>query len=223
MLWIFWVLFVPARKSASHLGTDYHRAYTSSAIVLCTLWTVYPVVWGVADGGNVITPTSEMVACESLETFWRVLGALGRFFGRPERRRTRSSPSRAQTLTLLLRPSSPSMQTVSSTSSPSPSSRSGTSSSSRASTTLASAWCVPLDPFSPSAPCCSRADSNSLLRTQSSSKVSDGAHQGLLKPDQGPSGYNAGSAAATPRPSTAVVGDGNGFHRTGAANTDNAV
>lgn len=73
MFWIFWVLFFPARKSASHLGTDYHRAYTSSAIVLCTLWTVYPIIWGVCDGGNVITPTSEMVACESSCTIWGFL------------------------------------------------------------------------------------------------------------------------------------------------------
>ncbi|GAA5892110.1 hypothetical protein JCM8208_001436 [Rhodotorula glutinis] len=149
MLWIFWVLFFPARKSASHLGTDYHRAYTSSAIVLCTLWTVYPVVWGVADGGNVITPTSEMVAYGVLD--------------------------------LLAKP-------------------------------VFSFWHV----FQ-----LSRLDYARL--GMSSSKVSDGAHQGLLKPDQGPSGYNAGSAAATPRPSSAVVGDGTGFHRTGAANTDNAV
>lgn len=77
MLWIFWVLAVPARKSASHLGTDFHRTYTSSALMLCVLWLVYPVIWAVCDGGNVITPTSEMVACESSGAFLEVLGTSG--------------------------------------------------------------------------------------------------------------------------------------------------
>ncbi|TNY24233.1 hypothetical protein DMC30DRAFT_413466 [Rhodotorula diobovata] len=148
MLWIFWVLAVPARKSASHLGTDFHRTYTSSALMLCVLWLVYPVIWAVCDGGNVITPTSEMVAYGVLD--------------------------------LLAKPVFSFIHVMQ----------------------------------------LSRLDYARL--GMSSSKVSDGAHQGLLKGDQGPTGYGS-SAAATPRPSTAVVGDGNAFHHTGAANTDTAV
>ncbi|GAA6006969.1 opsin family protein [Rhodotorula paludigena] len=62
MLWVFYVLMFTARKSAAVLGSDYVKAYTLSATVLAVLWFVYPIIWGVADGGNVITPTSEMVA-----------------------------------------------------------------------------------------------------------------------------------------------------------------
>lgn len=66
MLWVFYVLMFTARKSAAVLGSDYVKAYTLSATVLAVLWFVYPIIWGVADGGNVITPTSEMVAVRSV-------------------------------------------------------------------------------------------------------------------------------------------------------------
>ncbi|KAK4703985.1 hypothetical protein P7C70_g2229, partial [Phenoliferia sp. Uapishka_3] len=59
--YIWWVLFGPARSSATRLGTEFKKAYLGSAILLSFLWLLYPVCWGLADGGNVITPTSEMV------------------------------------------------------------------------------------------------------------------------------------------------------------------
>ncbi|GAA6005399.1 hypothetical protein JCM10207_002968 [Rhodosporidiobolus poonsookiae] len=60
VIWYF--LLVPGRASAARLGSDFSQAYLRSTIVLSVLWLVYPVIWGVADGGNLITPTSEMVA-----------------------------------------------------------------------------------------------------------------------------------------------------------------
>ncbi|BGP13102.1 hypothetical protein JCM10213_000895 [Rhodosporidiobolus nylandii] len=59
---IWYILLVPGRASAARLGSDYSTVYLRSTIVLSVLWLVYPVIWGVADGGNLITPTSEMIA-----------------------------------------------------------------------------------------------------------------------------------------------------------------
>ncbi|GAA6057390.1 hypothetical protein JCM3770_000740 [Rhodotorula araucariae] len=80
LLWISYLLLFTARKSAGQFGSDYHRAYTSSAIFLVTVWMVYPIIWGVSEGGNVITATSEMIAYGILDLlakpvflFWHVL------------------------------------------------------------------------------------------------------------------------------------------------------
>ncbi|GAA6041667.1 hypothetical protein JCM8097_003071 [Rhodosporidiobolus ruineniae] len=59
---IWYFLLVPGRASANRLGSDFSKAYMTSTGVLSILWLVYPVIWGVGEGGNVITPTSEMIA-----------------------------------------------------------------------------------------------------------------------------------------------------------------
>ncbi|GAA5830536.1 hypothetical protein JCM11251_002506 [Rhodosporidiobolus azoricus] len=58
---IWYYLFFPARVSAARLGSDWHTSYTRSCILLSVLWLVYPIIWGIADGGNVIKPTGEMI------------------------------------------------------------------------------------------------------------------------------------------------------------------
>ncbi|GAA6062297.1 hypothetical protein JCM10212_004385 [Sporobolomyces blumeae] len=58
---IWYILLVPGRASAAHLGSDYHKAYLTSTCILSFLWLLYPIAWGLCDGGNVITPTSEMI------------------------------------------------------------------------------------------------------------------------------------------------------------------
>ena len=61
MFYIFWVLFGPARVSAGALGPAYKRSLTSSAGILVFLWFLYPIAWGLSDGGSVIHPDSEMI------------------------------------------------------------------------------------------------------------------------------------------------------------------
>lgn len=61
MLYVFWVLIGPARKAAHALGPDSGAVYTKSAALLAGLWFLYPIAWGLADGGNVISPDGEMV------------------------------------------------------------------------------------------------------------------------------------------------------------------
>ncbi|KAJ8296664.1 Protein FDD123 [Rhodotorula toruloides] len=62
LLYITYFLLVPGRRSSQRLGTDFHKSYSTGALYLSLIWLVYPIIWGVADGGNYITPTSEMVA-----------------------------------------------------------------------------------------------------------------------------------------------------------------
>lgn len=62
LFYIWWVLAGPARQSSRALGGSFGRSFTISASILSVLWLIYPIVWGVADGGNQITTDSEMVA-----------------------------------------------------------------------------------------------------------------------------------------------------------------
>jgi len=61
LFYIWFVLIGPARTSAGILGPDFRKAFTGSAAILSFLWLLYPIAWGLADGGNVISPDSEMV------------------------------------------------------------------------------------------------------------------------------------------------------------------
>jgi len=60
-LYVVYVLLFPARRHASVLGADVSRAYNISGVWLLGLWFVYPVAFGVCEGGNVIAPDSEAV------------------------------------------------------------------------------------------------------------------------------------------------------------------
>ncbi|GAA5905951.1 hypothetical protein JCM5296_001299 [Sporobolomyces johnsonii] len=64
--YIWWTLIHPGRASAFRLGNDYGKAYSGSAIFLLIIWFIYPIIWAVSDGGNVIPITSEMIAVSLL-------------------------------------------------------------------------------------------------------------------------------------------------------------
>lgn len=61
MFYVFWALVFPARANAKAISAEAHTAYVRSAGVLAILWLLYPIAWGCADGGNLITTDSEMV------------------------------------------------------------------------------------------------------------------------------------------------------------------
>jgi hypothetical protein len=44
------------------MGADILRTFNILALWTVLLWTVYPIIWGVSEGGNVIAPDSEAVA-----------------------------------------------------------------------------------------------------------------------------------------------------------------
>ncbi|KAL9937827.1 hypothetical protein V8E36_003372 [Tilletia maclaganii] len=61
MLFVFWILYGPARTSAAAISRENGKIYFQGAIVLSALWFMYPIAWGLADGGNVISTDGEMV------------------------------------------------------------------------------------------------------------------------------------------------------------------
>ncbi len=49
------------RNHARPLGADVSKAYTTAAGLLMFLWLLYPIAWGLSEGGNVISLDSETV------------------------------------------------------------------------------------------------------------------------------------------------------------------
>ncbi|KAL6247586.1 hypothetical protein RBB50_005932 [Rhinocladiella similis] len=65
--WLFaWLLvgynliWLP-RKYASSLGLDIARIHNISSGFIWCVWGLYPICWGVSEGGNVIPPDSELI------------------------------------------------------------------------------------------------------------------------------------------------------------------
>ncbi|GAA5905961.1 hypothetical protein JCM6882_009082 [Rhodosporidiobolus microsporus] len=73
LLYEWWSLLHPMRLSAFRLGDDYGRAYIRSASFLVLIWFVYPIIWAVSEGGNVITVTSECIAYGILDLLTTVV------------------------------------------------------------------------------------------------------------------------------------------------------
>lgn len=61
MLGVFFQLAGPGRSHARALGSDVYRVYMGCGVVTLFIWLLYPVAWGVCEGGNVIAPDSEAV------------------------------------------------------------------------------------------------------------------------------------------------------------------
>jgi len=71
LIYVCWILLFSARRSAVNLGLDAGRAYRTSAIYLAAIFALYPIAWGLSEGGNVISPTGEMI-------FYGILDILSR-------------------------------------------------------------------------------------------------------------------------------------------------
>ncbi|UZJ55334.1 hypothetical protein CBS101457_004654 [Exobasidium rhododendri] len=61
MFYVFYQLYFPGRIASKSLGPELSKTYLVGAGILSFLWFLYPVAWGLADGSNTITPTSEMI------------------------------------------------------------------------------------------------------------------------------------------------------------------
>ncbi|EJU00330.1 heat shock protein 30 [Dacryopinax primogenitus] len=61
LIYVVVQLLVPARVAAGTIGDDVRSIFTRSAACLSFLLMLYPIAWGLADGGNVITSDGEMV------------------------------------------------------------------------------------------------------------------------------------------------------------------
>lgn len=77
LLWIVWVLVFEARQHANHLGSDVGRVFLICGSLTSLIWFLYPVAWGLAEGGNVIPSDSEAVFYGVLDLLAKpVFGAL---------------------------------------------------------------------------------------------------------------------------------------------------
>ena len=56
---VAWKVVWVARKHAFVLGTDVHRTFLMCGVWTIFLWFLYPISWGLSEGGNVIHPDSE--------------------------------------------------------------------------------------------------------------------------------------------------------------------
>nr|POF05465.1 hypothetical protein CFP56_69491 [Quercus suber] len=61
LFYILYVLIWEARKHANAMGSDVGRVFLMCGTLTAFLWTLYPIAWGVCEGGNVIAPDSEAV------------------------------------------------------------------------------------------------------------------------------------------------------------------
>lgn len=74
---VAWTVTWTARKHAAVLGADVSRVYLICGVLTIFLWFLYPIAWGICEGGNVIAPDSEAVFYGILDLFAKpVFGAL---------------------------------------------------------------------------------------------------------------------------------------------------
>lgn len=61
MLGVFWNIAWIGRSYARHLGSDVSRTFTLCGVWTLFIWLLYPIAWGISEGGNLIAPDSEAV------------------------------------------------------------------------------------------------------------------------------------------------------------------
>ncbi|QDS67723.1 hypothetical protein FKW77_005808 [Venturia effusa] len=77
LAYIVYVLAFEARKHANNLGSDIGRVFLTCGSLTAFLWILYPIAWGLCEGGNVISPDSEAAFYGVLDVLAKpVFGAL---------------------------------------------------------------------------------------------------------------------------------------------------
>lgn len=77
LVYIVYMLVWDARRHANVLGKDVGRAFLYCGVLTAFLWTLYPIAWGVCEGGNLIAPDSEAIFYGILDLLAKpVFGAL---------------------------------------------------------------------------------------------------------------------------------------------------
>lgn len=80
MFGIFWELAFASRKQAKTLGSDVNRVFVSCGVLTLFIWCLYPIAWGVCEGGNLITPDSEAVFYGVLDFIAKPVSLISRYF-----------------------------------------------------------------------------------------------------------------------------------------------
>lgn len=61
LLWVLYTLMVDGMAFARAHGADIKKTYVTAAGLTVLVWSMYPVCWGLSEGGNVIAPDSEAI------------------------------------------------------------------------------------------------------------------------------------------------------------------
>lgn len=61
LFYIVYVLAFEARKHSAHYGAEVKKAFLYCGSLTTFLWILYPIAWGLCEGGNVISPDSEAI------------------------------------------------------------------------------------------------------------------------------------------------------------------
>jgi len=76
-LFVAWTIVFEGRSHARVLGADILKAYTIIGVWTVFIWFLYPISWGLSEGGNVIAPDSEAIFYGILDLMSKpVFGAL---------------------------------------------------------------------------------------------------------------------------------------------------
>lgn len=59
--YVVYVVVIEGRRQANHLGGSIKKTYNMCGILTIGLWFLYPIAWGVSEGGNLIHPDSEAI------------------------------------------------------------------------------------------------------------------------------------------------------------------
>jgi bacteriorhodopsin len=59
--YIIYVLVWEARKHANSMGKDVGKTFMMCGCLTAVLWTLYPIAWGLCEGGNYISSDSEAI------------------------------------------------------------------------------------------------------------------------------------------------------------------
>lgn len=60
-IFVAYLVFFEGRAYAKSLGTDIKKVYLMCAAYQMALWFLYPIAWGLSEGGNVIASDSEQI------------------------------------------------------------------------------------------------------------------------------------------------------------------
>lgn len=76
-LFVAWTVVFEGRAHARALGADINKVYTICGVWTIFLWFLYPIAWGLCEGGNYITSDSEAIFYGILDLLAKpVFGAL---------------------------------------------------------------------------------------------------------------------------------------------------
>lgn len=81
MFGVFWQLAIVGRQSAKRLGSDVYKCYMVCGVLTLLIWLLYPIAWGLCEGGNLITANDEAVFYGVLDFFAKPVFSIALIYG----------------------------------------------------------------------------------------------------------------------------------------------